>query len=233
MYQAVIFDLDGTLLDTIEDLADAGNMLCRENNWPEHSVKEFKTMVGHGTRNLVSRLAGLDSHSAGTDSRLDTDAAIRRFREYYAGCLLRHTKPFPGVPELLSELRAAGIRLGVCSNKDDRFTQILLREFFPGVFAAATGKRPDLPEKPDPAGTCELMRRMRVRPERVLFAGDSPTDVRTGHNAGVQVCAAAWGYRSRAALAAAAPEALADTPPELLRIATAGPDALPAPVTFL
>ncbi|MBR4545625.1 MAG: HAD-IA family hydrolase [Oscillibacter sp.] len=210
MYQTVIFDLDGTLLDTIADLAAAGNHVCRAYGWPRHSVDAYKLMVGHGMLNLVSRFSPPDAQS--DEQKAET---LRRFNAYYAAHSIDHTRPFPGVPELLARLRADGLQMAVYSNKPDEFTVELMRRFFPGVFALVQGKKPGIPVKPDPAGLCGILRTLRADASATLFVGDSATDVHTGHNAGLPVCAVTWGYRPRQSLEAAAPEFLADTVPGL------------------
>ncbi|MBQ9493057.1 MAG: HAD family hydrolase [Oscillibacter sp.] len=210
MYQTVIFDLDGTLLDTIRDLAEAGNHVCREYGWPEHSTDAYKAMVGHGMQNLISRFSPPEAQEEA--QRAET---LRRFNAYYALHSADHTRPFPGVPELLGRLRADGLQMAVYSNKSHEFTADLMDRFFPGVFALAQGKKPGIPVKPDPAGLYGILRALRADPARTLFVGDSATDVRTGHNAGLPVCAVTWGYRPRQSLEAAGPDALAETVPEL------------------
>ena len=210
MYRTVIFDLDGTLLDTIGDLAAAGNAVCRENGWPEHSVEAFKAMVGHGIRNLVTNFSPPEAR----DPERVTET-IERFNARYALCSTDRTKPFPGVPELLARLRGDGVTMAVYSNKPHEFASELMERFFPGTFALVQGKKPGIPLKPDPAGLNGILRTLRAGPDTTLFVGDSGADVRTGHNAGLRVCAVTWGYRARASLEAARPDAMADTVPEL------------------
>ena len=160
--------------------------------------------------NLVSRLSPPDAQS---DAR--KAETLRRFNAYYAAHSADHTRPFPGVPELLARLRADGLQMAVYSNKPDEFTVELMNRFFPGVFALVQGKKPGIPVKPDPAGLRGILRALSADASATLFVGDSATDVHTGHNAGLPVCAVTWGYRPRQSLEAAAPEILADTVPEL------------------
>ena len=129
MYQTVLFDLDGTLLDTIEDLAAAGNHVCRENGWPVYSVEEFRAMVGHGIRNLVTQF----SPEAYRDEA-HVDGTLAQFSAYYGAHSMDHTRPYSGIPALLSRLCDAGICLAVCSNKADDFSRQLIEHYFPGFF---------------------------------------------------------------------------------------------------
>ena len=210
MYRTVIFDLDGTLLDTIGDLAAAGNHVCREYGWPEHSTDAFKPMVGHGMLNLMAQFSPLEARN---DAQIAE--TLRRFNAYYAAHSMDTTKPFPGVPELLTRLKADGVQMAVYSNKADEFTTVLMDKFFPGVFAWVQGKKAGIPTKPDPTGVNGILAALGAERSATLYVGDSATDVRTGHNAGLTVCAVTWGYRPRASLEAASPETLADSVEEL------------------
>ena len=206
MYQTVLFDLDGTLLNTIADLAAAGNHVCRENGWPEYSVDAFRTMVGHGIRNLVTRFT--------PDRCRDTetlDRAYQQFSAYYGAHSMDRTVPYPGIPELLERLQGAGVQLAVCSNKADDFTCRLMDRFFPGRFALVQGKREGVPVKPDPAIVHTMLETLRADPARTLFVGDSSVDIQTGHNAGLRACGVTWGFRSRQSLVEAGADFLADT----------------------
>ena len=217
MYHTVIFDLDGTLLDTIADLAAAGNAVCRDNGWTEHSIEDYKAMVGHGMENLISRLSPPSARSAER-----VRETLRRFRAYYAAHETDQTRPFPGIAPMVERLAADGVRMAVYSNKDDTFTQTLSARFFPGAFALVQGKVEGIPPKPDPAGIRRILANMAAD----LFVGDSPTDVHTGHNACVRVCAVTWGYRPRAALEQAGADCLADTAAALETRIRGGPDGI-------
>ena len=210
MYRTLIFDLDGTLLDTIGDLAAAGNHVCREYGWPERSAEAFKAMVGHGMINLMTQFSPPEARS---DAQIAE--TLRRFNAYYAAHSMDTTKPFPGVPELLARLKADGAQMAVYSNKADEFTTVLMERFFPGAFAWVQGKKPGIPTKPDPTGLNGILAALGAERSATLYVGDSATDIRTGHNAGLTVCAVTWGYRPRASLEAAEPEAIVDSAAEL------------------
>ena len=210
MYRTVIFDLDGTLLNSIGDLAAAANYVCRQNRWPEHSEEEIMGMVGHGIPNLVRQFSPADARS--TLMVLNTTS---QFNQYYGCHNMELTRPYEGMAELLQQLKAAGAQLAVCSNKADNFSRAIVEHYYPGVFDLVPGNLNGMPVKPDPTVVREIMRDLDASYLSAMMVGDSSVDIQTGHNAGIKACGVTWGFRSRENLVEAAADAIADTPAEL------------------
>lgn len=210
MYRTVIFDLDGTLLNSIGDLAAAANYVCRQNRWPEHTEEEIMGMVGHGIPNLVRQFSPADARS--TLMVLNTTS---QFNQYYGCHNMELTRPYEGMAELLQQLKAAGAQLAVCSNKADNFSRAIVEHYYPGVFDLVRGNLNGMPIKPDPTVVREIMRDLDASYLSAMMVGDSSVDIQTGHNAGIKACGVTWGFRSRESLAEAAADAIADTPAEL------------------
>lgn len=217
MYQTVIFDLDGTLLDTIGDLAAAANWVCRENGWPEHTEREVMDMVGHGIPNLISQFS-----PEGFRSEAEVARTLPKFSAYYGAHNMERTCPYPGIPELLAKLKAAGVQLAVFSNKADDFSRVIVEHYFPGVFDVIRGKVEGLPVKPDPAGTRLVLEALNADPKTTIYVGDSNVDIRTGHNVGIPACGVSWGFRARETLVEAGADFVADTVGQLERVLLAG-----------
>ena len=213
MFQNVIFDLDGTLLNTIDDLADAANWVCARHGWPLHTVEEYKRFVGNGIPRLVERFAPAPERTPEGLAR-----ALEEFSERYGAHRADKTAPYAGMPELLKKLKAAGVRLAVCSNKADEFSQVIVAHYFPGIFEVIRGNLPGTPVKPDPGVARGILEKLNARPEETLMVGDSDVDIRTGHNAGLKACGVTWGFRSRENLVNAGADFLADTPAELEKL---------------
>lgn len=206
MYHTVIFDLDGTLLNTIDDLAAAGNWVCRRNGWPERSTAEFMAMVGHGIPNLISRFSPKDCQSP---ERLRE--TLRQFTEYYGKHNLDKTAPYPGIPAMLERLKAKGVQMAVYSNKADALSRGIVEHFFPGLFDLVRGKVEGVPVKPDPIGVRGVLDELGADVSATIFVGDSSVDIQTAHNAGLPACGVSWGFRPRQSLTDAGADFLADS----------------------
>ena len=212
MYTHVIFDLDGTLLNTIDDLADAGNHVCAAHGWPTHTVGQFKRMVGSGIPNLVSRF---------TPDGLGEEAlaqALAEFSAYYGAHKEDKTAPYPGIPEMLAALREQGAHMAVLSNKAHTLAGPVVEHYFSGVFECVQGALPGAPLKPDPTLLRALMEHIGARPEGTLFVGDSDVDVLTGKNGGLTVCGVLWGFRDRMELESAGADYVIERPEQMLAL---------------
>lgn len=191
-YRLVLFDLDGTLLDTLEDLSAAVNHALEKRGLPGHSTAEYMKMVGHGIRNLVTQALPAEKQ---TDTAL-IDSALADFKAYYTAHIDVHTHPYPGMQEVVNRLHETGVTMAVASNKFQEGAEYLVRKFFPGIpFAAVLGNRPGFPLKPDPEIVGEVLRKSGVSPEEAVLVGDSPTDMKTAANGGIDAIAVTWGYR--------------------------------------
>ena len=192
-YQAIVFDLDGTLLDTIEDLGEAVNHALRKRNLPLHTLEEYRTMVGNGVKKLVERALPVIP----SEARNLLDDCLSDFMSYYESHIDVHTRPYDGMPELLQALAAQGVALAVASNKFQSGAEYLVRKLFPGIpFVAILGNQEGFPLKPDPAIVETVLEKARVDKAHAALVGDSATDMKTAANAGVPGIAVAWGYQA-------------------------------------
>ena len=210
MIRAILFDLDGTLLYTLQDIADAMNRALVRHGLPARAVEDYKFLVGNGAKVLAERAVGENTSL--------TEAVLRDYMEDYSQHSLVSTRPYEGVPETLAALRSRGIRLAVFSNKPDGDTKRVIERFFPGVFAHVQGQRQGIPLKPDPAVPLDIARSLGIAPEAWAYLGDSGVDMRCANRAGMRPIGALWGYRDREELLAGGAESLIAKPGELLQI---------------
>ncbi len=190
MIKGIIFDLDGTLLDTLQDIADSANEALNLAGFESHPLNEYRFYVGNGVENLVKKMLPdyCDDHMI---ARIVDDFKSAYQRNYANKC-----QPYPGIMDLLDELRNRGIMLGVCSNKPDAFTQVMVDLYFKNIdFVAVTGERKELPRKPDAAMVHHILDKMNLRADECLFVGDSDVDVKTAINAGLKSIGVQWGFR--------------------------------------
>lgn len=190
-YKLVIFDLDGTVLDTLEDLANAVNAAMEKHGYPCHSIEKVRTMVGNGVANLITRAL-----PAGTDS--ETHAAVLAdFKAHYRDHMNDCTRPYPGIQEMMKALKDAGVKIGINSNKFDAALQNLCRLHFDGLYDYAVGESEVTPKKPDPTAAQRIMAAMGAGTEETIYIGDSNVDLDTARNAGVASAWVSWGLRKR------------------------------------
>ncbi|MDR2200419.1 MAG: HAD family hydrolase [Deltaproteobacteria bacterium] len=208
-----IFDLDGTLLNTIEDLSDCLNLALDDLGYPRRTLSEFQAMLGNGVTRFT--LAALPPEKGTEENALLLRA---RFKERYARGQAVKTRPYPATGELLRELKKRGWPLGVLSNKDHENTRHLIDLYFPGVFQAVLGARPGVPLKPDPQAALELAGLLQRAPGDIFYLGDSDTDMLTAKNAGFRAAGVSWGFRSPELLRASGAEAVLENPWDLFRL---------------
>ncbi len=195
-YDAILFDLDGTLLDTLEDLGDSMNHVLRGRGFPTHETKAYCYFVGGGAVSLVRRTLPPEKRS----DQLIEDC-VREFREKYTSNWNVKTRLYDGVREMLDALAAKSVRMAVFSNKPDEFVKLCVAEYLSRwQFAAVLGQRDGIPLKPDPAGALEAARSLNAEPREVLYVGDTGTDMSTAVNAGMFPLGVLWGFRPEAEL---------------------------------
>ena len=211
-YQTYIFDLDGTLLDTLGDLAASVNYAMRTHGMPEHSVDEVCRFVGNGVRRLMERaVPGGAVHPA-------FEAAFATFRRHYMEHSLDTTRPYEGIPEMLQELKRRGRHTAVVSNKFDAATKELCRHFFPDTIDVAVGEHEaeGIRKKPAPDTVLQALSQLGVGQEGAVYVGDSDVDIQTARNSGLPCISVLWGFRDREFLLAHGAETFVSQPSELL-----------------
>jgi phosphoglycolate phosphatase len=213
-YRAILFDLDGTLLDTLDDLADAGNQALAQLGFPPHPREAYKYFVGDGVESLVRRALPADRGDAPTVAQ-----ATELVRRAYAECWDQKTRPYPGVAELLDALAVRALPMAVLSNKPDPFTQLCVARLLPRwTFAAVVGAQPGIARKPAPDGARAIAARWGLPPEEILYLGDTNTDMQTAVAAAMYPVGALWGFRTAEELRAAGAQTLIAHPLELLNL---------------
>ena len=185
----IIWDLDGTLLDTLEDLKDGTNFALRSFGCPERSLEEIRCFVGNGAANLIQRAL------PGKADDPDRAEVLACFKEYYDGHCQVKTGPYPGILEVLEEFRRRGYPMAVVSNKPDSAVNILCRDYFAGLIPHTQGDTPGVPRKPAPDMVYKAAEKLGLTPERCIYVGDSEVDVRTAKNAGMVCLSVTWGFR--------------------------------------
>lgn len=211
-YDTIIFDLDGTLLDTLDDLMNATNYALGQLGYPARSCKEVESFVGNGVAKLMERAV-----PPGT-SPADTARALDIFKPWYAAHSKDKTAPYPGVLETLKALRLRGCKLAVVSNKFDAAVKALAQDYFPGLMDLAAGENEaaGVPKKPDPTMVLRTIAAMGSTPDRAVYVGDSDVDLLTAKNSGLPCVSVTWGFRDKPFLQAHGATVFIDSPAELL-----------------
>ena len=209
-FETYIFDLDGTLLDTLKDLTDSTNYALRHSGMPEHTIDEIRGFVGNGVKKLIERAVpdGLDNPKF--------EETYERFREHYLTNSLHTTQPYPGVMDMLHTLSTHGKKLAIVSNKFYTATEELCRHFFGDYIHVAIGEREDIRRKPAPDTVLEAMRQLKADISTAVYIGDSDVDLATARNSGIPCISVLWGFRSREFLAEHGATTFVDAPSQII-----------------
>lgn len=217
MKDLVIFDLDGTLLNTIADLGSATNYALSKKGYTEHPLSSYNYMVGNGVRTLMER-------AAPDADKEEIEELLGYFREYYDEHCTDQTKPYPGIPELLETLTANGVKVAVASNKYQAAVDKIVAHFFPGIpFVSIHGERPGYPRKPDPSIIFAVLSESPTPKSRTMMVGDSAVDMETARRACVNSVGVTWGFRPVSELRGAYADVIVSEPNDILRMAVGSP----------
>lgn len=209
-YNTYIFDLDGTLLDTLQDLANAVNHAMREMNYPERTVDEVRRFIGNGIRMLIKRAAPQDI------SVEDYEKTLAVFTAYYLDHIADFTKPYDGITEVIETLKSKGCKVAVVSNKADEAAKKVVKDYFGDIFDMVVGKMDRFPSKPEPDSVLYVIETLGADKDKCIYSGDSEVDVQTAHNAGLPCIGVTWGNRDVSELIAAGAEYIVEKPNEIL-----------------
>ena len=216
MKSLLILDLDGTLLNTIADMAVSTNYALSLCGFPTHDTSAYKFFIGNGINKLFERVLPV-----GEKTPENILLLRQHFLEYYGVHNTELTVPYDGIPELLQRFQDAGIKLAVASNKYHKATQKLILHFFPTIeFIAVFGNREGVATKPDPTIVFDILEIAKIEKEKVLYIGDSGVDMQTAQNAGVDACGVTWGFRPRAEMEAFSPRYIVDNPTDIFALTT-------------
>ena len=216
-YEAAIFDLDGTLVNSLDDLANSANDTLHAYGFPVHEVEAYRYFVGNGSRKLIERILP-EKHA--TDMAF-VEQFMSEYKDCYARNLLQKTKPYDGIMEMLEELRRRGIPMAVCTNKHQSAAEMIVKTLFPhGIFQEIIGDQEGLPRKPDPQKVLHIMRNFWVTGEQTAYLGDTDVDMDTARNAGALAVGVLWGFRPEEELVAHGADILLTHPMELFEKVT-------------
>jgi phosphoglycolate phosphatase len=213
-FKGVIFDLDGTLVNSLEDIADSMNIVLRKYGFPTHNLQAYKYLVGNGIRNLVSEALP----EVFREEKSITRCFDLMMKEYRNNCLNK-THPYEGIVDLLNELTTRELKLAIFSNKADDLTQKVVGHLLANWnFEVIMGASPEIPRKPNPLGAFLISRKLGVNPEDLIFVGDTDVDMKTANKAGMFAVGALWGFRTKEELTDNGAKYLLNYPLELIRI---------------
>ncbi|MBM4055656.1 MAG: HAD family hydrolase [Planctomycetes bacterium] len=213
-FKAIIFDLDGTLIDSLEDLGNATNRVLLKNNFPTHTMEDYRYFVGEGVVALITRALPEEIRDEAT-----INACVGEFREDYRKNWNIKTKLYEGIAEMLDSVTLRGLKMAVLSNKPDYFTKKCVAEFLPKWnFERVIGQRDNVPKKPDPAGADEIAEHLAILPSEILYLGDTPIDMKTATAAGMFPVGVLWGFRPEDELKRSGAQRVIHKPQELMKV---------------
>ncbi len=210
-FKGVIFDLDGTLVNSLEDISDAMNAVLKGLNFPTHSYEDYQYFIGSGLRNLVSK-----SLPSSQNNENQIDKCLNLMVAIYRNACTNKTKPYSGMIELLDYLISINIKLSVFSNKSDELTKKIVADLFPNYFETAVGLSTESLKKPNPFEALEISKNLGLKPEEMIFVGDSGIDMQTANNANMHAIGVLWGYRPEEELIAKGAKHLLNHPSDLI-----------------
>lgn len=213
-FEAVIFDLDGTLVNSLEDIANSLNAVLEKHNFPTYDIHTYKQLVGKGLRNLVR-----DALPETQRNEQLIAACFNEMYELYQNTCTNKTKPYTGISDLLHELVVNGIKIAVLSNKADELTKKIVLTLFPDIhFEFIVGMTDEVKRKPDPQGAVQISKGLEIQPDKILFVGDTGIDMQTASNSGMHAAGVLWGFRTKEELIQNGAKYTFEHPIELLKI---------------
>lgn len=212
MINTIIFDLDGTLLNTLEGLKDSTNFALKKFNSPEITLEQTRSFVGNGVRKLIERAI------PNGEQNPDFEKCLNTFKEHYSKTMYQKTVAYDGIEDMLTELKKRGVKTGVVSNKFDTAVKELCKNYFDGLIIVAIGESPNVRKKPAPDSVLKAMKILGAKPENTLYVGDSDVDIQTAKNSNLKSVGVTWGFRDRELLEKEGADFIINTPCELLEL---------------
>lgn len=212
MINTIIFDLDGTLLNTLEGLKNSTNFALKKFDCPEITLEQTRSFVGNGVRKLIERAI------PNGEKNPDFEKCLNTFKEHYSKTMYQKTVAYDGIEDMLTELKKRGIKTGVVSNKFDTAVKELCKNYFDGLIIVAIGESPDVRKKPAPDSVLKAMEILGAKPENTLYVGDSDVDIQTAKNTNLKSVGVTWGFRDRELLEEEGADFIINTPCELLEL---------------
>ena len=212
MINTIIFDLDGTLLNTLEGLKNSTNFALKKFNCPEITLEQTRSFVGNGVRKLIERAI------PNGEKNPDFEKCLNTFKEHYSKTMYQKTVAYDGIEDMLTELKKRGVKTGVVSNKFDTAVKELCKNYFDGLIIVAIGESPNVRKKPAPDSVLKSMKILGAKPENTLYVGDSDVDIQTAKNSNLKSVGVTWGFRDRELLEEEGADFIINTPCELLEL---------------